>query len=167
MTVAVPTSEAIRCIATRSSIIATSRVRNNPRKARFRPVHGLNQVRVLGNIGNQIRVVLSKDLRMCAPDQQSALRLRGEPFWTREPTSISTDVYGTDGHKYKESNMRASDSLFCFASNKIEIHPCPNCRAPMLVRINPAGLDLCVRTFECFNCDTVVVVPGDQSGLSF
>ena len=44
--------------------------------------------------------------------------------------------------------MRASDSLFCFASNKIEIHPCPNCRAPMHVRINSASLDTNERTFE-------------------
>jgi hypothetical protein len=62
--------------------------------------------------------------------------------------------------------MRTSDSLFCFASNTIEIHPCPNCRAPMLVRINSACLDAIVRTFECFNCDAVVIVPNDQSELS-
>jgi hypothetical protein len=54
--------------------------------------------------------------------------------------------------------MSASDSLFCFTSNKIDSHPCPNCRAPMLVRINSAGVDLSVRTFECFNCDTRVSV---------
>jgi hypothetical protein len=56
--------------------------------------------------------------------------------------------------------MSASDSLFCFTSNKIDFHPCPNCRAPMLVRIKS---NLSVRTFECFNCDNVVVVPDDQS----
>lgn len=53
--------------------------------------------------------------------------------------------------------MLASDLLFCFASNTIDIHPCPNCRAPMLVRVNSAGLDLSERTFECFNCDNVVI----------
>jgi hypothetical protein len=62
--------------------------------------------------------------------------------------------------------MRMSDTLFCFASSKIEIHPCPNCRAPMLARINSAGLDTNERTFECFNCDTVLIVPGDQLDLS-
>jgi hypothetical protein len=62
--------------------------------------------------------------------------------------------------------MRASDSLFCFASNKIEIHPCPNCCAPMLVRINSAGLDTNYRTFECFNCDAVVIAPNDQSEVA-
>jgi hypothetical protein len=62
--------------------------------------------------------------------------------------------------------MLASTSLFCFTSDKIDIHPCPNCRAPMLFRINPAGVDLSVRTFECFNCDNTVVIPGDQSELS-
>jgi hypothetical protein len=50
--------------------------------------------------------------------------------------------------------MPASERLFCFASNKIESHPCANCRAPMmLVRINSARQDLDIRTFECFNCD--------------
>jgi hypothetical protein len=61
--------------------------------------------------------------------------------------------------------MPASTSLFCFTSNKIDIHPCPNCCAPML-RVNPAGVDLSVRTFECFNCDNTIVIPRDQSELS-
>ncbi len=59
--------------------------------------------------------------------------------------------------------MSESDSLFCFTSNTIDFHPCPNCRAPMLVRIQPACVDLSVRTFECFNCDNVVVIPGEHS----
>lgn len=58
--------------------------------------------------------------------------------------------------------MPVSESLFCFASNKIDSHFCPNCRAPMLVRV---GLDLSARTFECFNCDKVVVIPADRSEL--
>ena len=62
--------------------------------------------------------------------------------------------------------MSASDPLFCFTSNNIDYHPCPNCRAPMLVLINSAVLDLSVRTFECFNCDSVVTIPADQSELS-
>ena len=62
--------------------------------------------------------------------------------------------------------MPASDTLFCFTSNRIDSHFCPNCCAPMLVRINSAGLDLSARTFECFNCDKVVVIPGDRSELS-
>ena len=59
--------------------------------------------------------------------------------------------------------MSASDPLFCFTSNKIDFHPCPNCRAPMFVRIKSTGVDLSARTFECFNCHNVVVVQGDQS----
>lgn len=59
--------------------------------------------------------------------------------------------------------MTASDSLFCFTSDKIDLHPCPNCRAPMLVRSESAGADLSVRIFECFNCGSVLVAPGDQS----
>jgi hypothetical protein len=46
--------------------------------------------------------------------------------------------------------MPASDPLFCFTSNKIESHPCTNCRAPMM-HVRPAGSDQ--NTFECFNCD--------------
>ena len=49
--------------------------------------------------------------------------------------------------------MPVSDSLFCFTSNKVDIHPCPDCRAPMLVRTKSIGLDLSARMFECFNCD--------------
>jgi hypothetical protein len=62
--------------------------------------------------------------------------------------------------------MSASDSLFCFTSNKIDFHPCPNCLAPMLVRIKSTVPDLSVRSFECFNCDTVVVMPEDDSEVS-
>jgi len=62
--------------------------------------------------------------------------------------------------------MPVSDSRFCFTSNKVDIHPCPDCRAPMLVRTKSIGLDLSARMFECFNCGNVVVVPGDPSGPS-
>jgi hypothetical protein len=63
--------------------------------------------------------------------------------------------------------MPASESLFCFTSNKVEIHPCPDCRAPMaLSRISPAELDLEVRSFECFNCDNIVVMVDHQPKLS-
>jgi hypothetical protein len=37
----------------------------------------------------------------------------------------------------------------------------------MLVRIKSIGVNLSARTFECFNCDHVVVVPDDQSEPSF
>jgi hypothetical protein len=57
--------------------------------------------------------------------------------------------------------MSAADSLFCFTSNEIDSHFCPNCRAPMLVRSASAGRDYNARTFECFNCATVVVVMGE------
>src|ERR1700756_1159434 len=30
-----------------------------------------------------------------------------------------------------ESVMPAAELLFCFTSNRVEIHPCSNCRAPM------------------------------------
>jgi hypothetical protein len=59
--------------------------------------------------------------------------------------------------------MPASDSLFCFTSNKIDSHFCPNYRAPMLVRV---GHDLSARTFECFNCNKIVAIPTDRSELS-
>lgn len=59
--------------------------------------------------------------------------------------------------------MSASDSLFCFTSNKIESHFCQNCRAPMLVR---AGQDLNARIFECFNCDKVEVIPANRPELT-
>lgn len=36
----------------------------------------------------------------------------------------------------------------------------------MLVRIKSAGVDLSVRTFECFNCHNVVLVPSNKSDLS-
>jgi hypothetical protein len=58
--------------------------------------------------------------------------------------------------------MSASERLFCFTSNKIDFHPCPDCRAPMLVRIESAGPDLSLRRFECFNCDDVAVRPGQH-----
>ena len=46
--------------------------------------------------------------------------------------------------------------LLCFASNKVESHPCANCQAPMvLTRIKTARLAVDVRTFECFNCDSI------------
>jgi len=57
--------------------------------------------------------------------------------------------------------MPGSDSLFCFTSNKIDSHFCPNCRAPMLVR---AGQDLSARIFECFNCDKVEVADRPELG---
>jgi hypothetical protein len=62
--------------------------------------------------------------------------------------------------------MLVSDSLLCFASSRIDIHPCPDCRAPMLARINSAGLGWGIRVFECFNCNKVVVISGDRSELS-
>jgi hypothetical protein len=62
--------------------------------------------------------------------------------------------------------MSASEPLFCFTSNKIEMHPCSKCRAPMMLsRTNSARLDLDARRFECFNCDNVVVIPTDQVSL--
>ena len=61
--------------------------------------------------------------------------------------------------------MSASESLFCFTSNKIDFHPCPNCRAPMLVRNRSVGSELGARMFECVNCDNVVVSPSNNSDL--
>jgi hypothetical protein len=58
--------------------------------------------------------------------------------------------------------MSSSDQLFCFTSSKIDSHPCPNCRAPMvLVQINSSDSNLNGRTFECFNCDNVAMTSND------
>ena len=52
--------------------------------------------------------------------------------------------------------MPASEPLFCFTSNKIEVHPCANGHAPMMVvSINRARLTFEMSAFECFNCDGV------------
>jgi hypothetical protein len=49
-----------------------------------------------------------------------------------------------------------SEPLLCYASSKVESHPCAKCQAPMvLMRLVTARLDFDVRTFECFNCDNV------------
>jgi hypothetical protein len=56
--------------------------------------------------------------------------------------------------------MPASESIFCFASSRIESHPCANRLAPMVfVQINSVCLGLDVRRFECFNCDNVDMIP--------
>src|SRR5580704_10233511 len=54
--------------------------------------------------------------------------------------------------------MSMVESLFCYTSNEIDSHFCPDCRAPMLVRSQSAGRRLSARTFECFNCAKVVVI---------
>jgi hypothetical protein len=51
--------------------------------------------------------------------------------------------------------MPAPEPLFCFTSNKIEVHPCANCRAPMMLVCHSGQLNFEMRTFECFNCDGV------------
>jgi hypothetical protein len=53
--------------------------------------------------------------------------------------------------------MPVSDSLFCFTSNKIHIHPCPDCRAPILVRINSAGLGWAYGPLNA-NCNKIAVI---------
>jgi hypothetical protein len=56
----------------------------------------------------------------------------------------------------KESDVHSSEPELCFASSKVENHPCIKCQAPMMLsRINTARLDFDVRTFECFNCDNL------------
>jgi hypothetical protein len=51
--------------------------------------------------------------------------------------------------------MPAAEALFCFTSNRIEIHPCSNCRTPMtLVSSNSSRSNFEIRTFQCFNCDS-------------
>jgi hypothetical protein len=56
----------------------------------------------------------------------------------------------------KESDVHSSEPQLCFASSKVENHPCIKCQAPMMLsRINTARLDFEVRTFECFNCDNL------------
>jgi hypothetical protein len=52
--------------------------------------------------------------------------------------------------------MPEVDPLFCFTSNTVEIHPCLNCHAPMtLISANSPQSDSPIRTFHCFNCDSV------------
>jgi hypothetical protein len=51
--------------------------------------------------------------------------------------------------------MPAPEPLFCFTSNNIEVHPCANCRAPMMLVCNSGQSNFEMRTFECFNCDAV------------
>ncbi|MEI9923658.1 MAG: hypothetical protein WDN50_09235 [Bradyrhizobium sp.] len=52
--------------------------------------------------------------------------------------------------------MSLPEEKLCFAVNEIESHPCAKCQAPMvLTRVNTARLSFDVRTFECFNCDSV------------
>jgi hypothetical protein len=61
--------------------------------------------------------------------------------------------------------MLASEPLFCFTSDNIEIHPCERCRAPMLARIDPApGFDIC--SFECYNCNKVDKISNDRGVIS-
>jgi hypothetical protein len=56
--------------------------------------------------------------------------------------------------RYGKSIM-PMEPLFCFTSNRIEIHPCKNCRAPMtLISDNPFQSNSDLRTFRCFNCDS-------------
>ena len=56
----------------------------------------------------------------------------------------------------KDSHLSSSKPLLCFASNKIDSHPCTKCQAPMvLTGIKTARLAFDIRTFECFNCDNV------------
>jgi hypothetical protein len=51
--------------------------------------------------------------------------------------------------------MDAVEPLFCFTSNRIEIHPCSNCRAPMtLISGNTSRSGSDMRAFHCFNCDS-------------
>jgi len=55
----------------------------------------------------------------------------------------------------------------CLASNAIESYPCAKCRAPMvLTRINTARLAFDIRTFECFNCDSVEKVMTETKRLT-
>jgi hypothetical protein len=50
--------------------------------------------------------------------------------------------------------MSAAEPLFCFTSNRIEIHPCPNCRATMtLISGTSSRSNSEVRRLQCFNCD--------------
>ncbi len=52
--------------------------------------------------------------------------------------------------------MYLSQSQLCFASKKIDAHPCAMCNAPMgLTRGNTARLAGDVHTCECFKCDNV------------
>ncbi len=63
-----------------------------------------------------------------------------------------------------------SEPELCFASTKINSHPCIKCQAPMvLTPVSTARLAFDVRTFECFNCDHVdkVIVETKRGSTDF
>jgi hypothetical protein len=46
-----------------------------------------------------------------------------------------------------------AETLICFSSKRIEIHPCPQCRYPMTkIADNSSHSNSGVRSFHCFNC---------------
>jgi hypothetical protein len=52
--------------------------------------------------------------------------------------------------------VSSSEPQLCFASIKVETHPCAECKAPMVLTcVNTVRLAFDARTFECFNCDNV------------
>jgi hypothetical protein len=65
-------------------------------------------------------------------------------------------IDGSDSVKTIEGSvMSAAEPLFCFTSDRIETHPCPNCRAPMTsISSTSSRSNFEERTFQCFNCDS-------------
>jgi hypothetical protein len=62
--------------------------------------------------------------------------------------------------------MPTAEPLFCFTSNRIEIHPCLNCRAPMtLISGNSSHSSSDVRNFHCLNCDSADMNSLHRPGL--
>jgi hypothetical protein len=50
--------------------------------------------------------------------------------------------------------MPPAETLICFSSKRIEIHPCPQCRYPMTHISDKSSNSITgLRSFHCFNCD--------------
>jgi hypothetical protein len=48
-----------------------------------------------------------------------------------------------------------TESLICFSSKRIEMHPCPHCFYPMtLISDTSSRSNLKMRRLYCFNCDS-------------
>ena len=62
--------------------------------------------------------------------------------------------------------MPPAESLICFSSKRIEIHPCPHCRYPMTqISDTSSHSNLDMRSFHCFNCDNAGMSSLSMPGL--
>jgi hypothetical protein len=89
-------------------------------------------------------------------DQRRSMRRCSLAHRLETPTCLHRRPRANRSWLIKDGHLSSSKPLLCFASNKIDSHPCAKCRAPMvLTRIKTARLAFDVCTFECFNCDNV------------